>query len=250
MKQNYLLQVAVCEDTASDAAQLVEYIENSGFSSRIHSFKSGESFLASFKSGCFDIIFMDIYISGEKDTGLEIAKKIRQSDKFVILVFTTSSLAHTLESYRLNAIKYLEKPLSAKDVSDSLEIALLKQKTRKTFSLAIAGGAIIELLLDDILFFEHLNHVVMVHTATSGIIKSSQSARLDDIEKRLPLPPFYRSHRSFIVNLNYVQKIDIPTHSFTMVNGSRADINQKKKLRECEEILQLWMAKKTRLCII
>jgi DNA-binding LytR/AlgR family response regulator len=226
------------------------HIENSGIRAEISCFADSDAFLRSFRAERYDIIFMDIYMrddTGATDAaGIKTAEKIRKVDKNVTLVFTTSSIDHTLESYRLQAIKYLEKPLNAEAVKEALEFTFIKRKTRKTITIAVTGGKNMEVPLDDIIFFEHKDHVVTVHTTASGVLRTSQSARLDALEKRLPSPPFIRCHRSYIVNLDYVQKIDASTHSFTMVNGGRADINQKRKLGELEEILQIWLTEKAR----
>ena len=241
MEPMYTLRIAVCEDAPADTALLVKHIENSGVLSEVSCFESGEAFLRSFRAERYDVIFMDIYMGGE--TGVKAAEKIRKADKRVTLVFTTSSLDHTLESYRLKAVSYLEKPLKAEDVKDALELALARRKTRATVTITMEGGKNAEVPMDSILFFEHQDHVVTVHTA-AGVLRTHQAARLDEVEHRLPRPPFMRCHRSFIVNLNYVESIDKDTHSFTMMNGARADINRKSKLKDCEETLQLWMIEK------
>ena len=232
------LQIAVCEDASADTARLVEHIENSGVPSEVSCFESGEELLRSFRAERYDVIFMDIYMGGE--TGVNVAEKIRKADKRVTLVFTTNSLDHTLESYRLKAVSYLEKPLLAEDVKEALELTLARRRARAAVAITMEGGRNAEVPLDGILFFEHQGHVVTVHT-TAGVLRTHQAARLDEIEKRLPSPPFLRCHRSFIVNLNHVRRIDKNTNSFTMMNGSRVDIQKKSRLKDYEEALQLWM---------
>jgi DNA-binding LytR/AlgR family response regulator len=221
------LQIAVCEDTPADAARIKQHIENSGIPSEVSYFESGEDFLRSFRAERYDLVFMDIYMSGE--TGVQIAEKLRKTDKNTTLVFTTTSLDHTLESYRLKAVSYLEKPVQAEDIKEALELTLAKRKTRATITVTTEGGKNKDVPLDSIIFFEHQNHVVTL-TTTTGVLRTIQAARLDEMEKRLPMPPFLRCHRSFIVNLNHVQKIDKDTHSFTMINGGRADIQQRDRL--------------------
>ena len=238
----YALQIAVCEDAPADTALLVKHIENSGVTSEVSCFDSGEAFLRSFRAERYDVIFLDIYMGGE--TGVEAAEKIRKADKRVVLIFTTNSLDHTLESYRLKAAGYLEKPLSAEDVKEALELAHFRRKTRAAITITMEGGRNEEVLLDSILFFEHQGHVVTVHT-TAGVLRTHQAARLDEMEKRLPSPPFLRCHRSFIVNLNHVRRIDKDTHSFIMMNGGRADMRKKSRLKDYEEALQLWMIERT-----
>ena len=240
--ENIKLQIAVCEDVPADAARVKQHIENSGIPSDIFLFANGAEFLRAFHAERYDIAFLDIYMRGE--SGVKTAERVRETDKNITLIFTTSSLDHTLESYRLNAIKYLEKPINAADIKDALAYALAKKKTRAVISLTVEGGKNENIPLDSIIFFEHKNHLVTI-TTTAGVLRTAQTARLDEIEKRLPSPPFLRCHRSFIVNLNYAEKIDRETHSFTMAGGGRADIPRRERISKYEEILQLWLIKKT-----
>jgi len=240
MESDLALRVAICEDTPADMDQLVRQIENSGISLKIDRFESSEDFLRYFQAGNYDIVFMDIYIDGEA-AGIKAAEEIREKDTFVTLVFTTTSLDHTLESYRLKAVMYLEKPIKSSDIKETLELALIKRKSRLTVSLSLEGGKKAEIPLDSILFFEQKGNEIEVATTSSGVLRTSRSEKLDNMEIKLPSPPFLRCHRSFIVNLNHVRNIDKDTHSFTMRNGGRADINQRRRLKEFEDALQLWM---------
>ena len=234
------LRVAICEDTAAHMEQLVSQIEKSGIPAEVSRFESGMDFLHSFHTGRYDVIFMDIYMGGES-AGVRTAERIRESDTFVTLAFTTTSIDHTLESYRLKAAMYLEKPLKDTDIRETLELALMKRRSRTVITLSLEGGKKADIPLDGIMIFEQKGNEIEVVTTLSGVQKTSRSEKLDDVEARLPSPPFLRCHRSFIVNLNHVRNIDRDTHSFTMRNGGRADINQRKRLKEFEDALQLWM---------
>lgn len=227
------LKVAVCEDLQSDAELLKTLVKQSGIDVCCAAFESAEDLLNSFAGGRYDLIFMDIYMRGMN--GVEAVKAIREVDENVTIAFATSSLDHTLESYRLKALRYLEKPLLAADVKETLEFALLRRDTRPCVSLLI-GGKHLDIPIDDIIFFEHRNHAVEVHTE-AGVLKTSQSVRLDDIETRLPSPPFYRCLKSFLVNLSYVRKIDEELRTFVMKNGEQAYIRQNlmKKMKNAYE---------------
>ncbi len=223
MKKATVLQIAVCEDNLADTALLCGLIEKSGIPLACARFESGEEFLSAFHAGMYDLIFMDIYMKGLQ--GIETAEAIREKDENVIIAFTTSSPDHTRESYRLNALKYIDKPVREKDVKEALELALMKRRNRPSITLASAGGEAMEIYLDTVIYFEHKNHVVELHT-TGRVIQTSQAARLDELEKRLPSPPFTRCHRSYLINLDYVREADREENCFFMKNGDRADIRR------------------------
>lgn len=223
-----LLHIAVCEDNRQDREHLLELTRGR---TQCESFESGEALLASFYGGKYDLVFLDIYMGGMK--GVDAAKAIREQDADVVLCFTTTSLDHTLESYRLGALKYIEKPVRSEDVSDALRLAELKRRDRQSITLLI-GGERTEIALNSVLYFENRNHAVEVHT-TSGVLKTSQTVRLDDVEQLLPTNgEFLRCHHSFIVNLRHVVRVD---RDFIMKNGERAYIRGGSE-KKCADILK------------
>ena len=228
------LQAAVCEDVPADAALLVKMVEESGIPTDVRVFESGEALLESFKPGMYDVIFMDIYMGGMR--GVDAASVIREIDPAVVIAFSTTSLDHTLESYRLKAFRYIEKPTRADTVKETLEYARLKRKAAPFITLKVSGGRKENIPLDSILYIESRGHVVEVHTF-SGMTATSQSVSLDDMEQLLP-PRFLRTHKSYLVNLDHVVKADRDMNVFVMKNGHRPHI-RRGMFGKCEEALKL-----------
>ena len=216
------LKIAVCEDTLADSDLLLHHIAESGIAAEREVFTSGEALLSSFLPGKYDLIFLDIYMGGIR--GVEVAAEIRKADRTVTLIFTTTSTEHTLESYRLKAASYLEKPVRQADVQETLELALSKRNTAAYISLLIEGTNQ-KLPLESILFFEQQNHAVMVHRQT-GILRTSQTVKLNHIEPQLP-DCFFRCHHSYIVNLHAIRAVDKELKVFIMEDGSRVHIRHQ-----------------------
>lgn len=218
------LKIALCENSLADREELLIIIENFHVPYECDSFSSGEELLIEFAPGKYDLIFLDIYMGDGRLKGVDAAAKIREADTEVMLIFTTSSTDHALESYRLKALKYLEKPLTAIDIQETLLLALAIQKSKPHIKLLIEGSYQ-DIPIDGILFFEQRNHAVMVHTL-SKILRTSQTIRLDYIESLVP-EFFLRCHHSFIVNLHYVREIDQELAIFVMQDDSRVHIRQR-----------------------
>ena len=223
MEKDIILQIAVCEDDPADVALLARHIEKSGIAAELCSFESGDEFLASFCARKYDLIFMDIYMKGI--SGVDAVREIRRLDRNAEVAFMTASPDHALESYRLGVSKYLEKPITPDAVKEALEYALLKRRTAPLLTLKTSGGREENIPLDSILYLESRGHAVEVHTF-SGVITTSRTARLDEIEKLLPQPQFLRCHRSFLINLDHVVKADRELHVFVMKNGGMASIRR------------------------
>lgn len=194
-------------------------IEKSGIPAECEWFESGEVFLRAFQTERHELVFMDIYMGGAK--GVDVIAEIRKLDENMVVAFTTTSPDHALESYRLGALKYLEKPVSPERVKDTIALALMKRQALPKISLLI-GGKQTELMLDNILYFEQRDHAILVHTLT-GVLQTSQSVKMNSIEMELADEGFLRCHHSFIVNMRHVAKMD---RDFVMKNGTKAHVRQ------------------------
>ena len=220
------LKIAVCEDFGEDAAQLVSLIENNGCPARTVHFESGGEFLKTFQKGRYDLVFLDIYMSGM--TGVDVAEAIRETDGRVVIIFTTTSEDFTREGYRLNAYKYLLKPVTASDVADALELAQLKRdKALGDTCTVVAGSGAVEIPLYELYYAEVFNYRCLLHTK-GGRIETNTS--IDNLEKLLPRPRFLRCHRSYIVNLDHVKEVNAQG-DFVMASGDLALVRVRDRKR-------------------
>ncbi len=217
------LRIAVCEDIPDDREQLLRYVSDSGIPFECRVFSACEDLLLDFSTGLYDIIFLDIYI-GNVQQGVNVASRIRELDTMVTLVFTTFSKGHALEGYRLKVFAYLEKPMQPQDVRDTMTYALNKRKNAPVIKLRIDGQSQ-KVILDHVLYFEQKDKTVYLNTL-SGTVKTSQTVKLRDIEPLLP-EHFFRCHQSYIVNLNYVTKLNQELRTFCMQNGDAVYIRRQ-----------------------
>lgn len=224
------LRIAICEDNEQDTTILKQHIENAGLPALCDAFDSAEKLMSSFYAGKYDLILMDIYMGGPK--GLYAAQDIREIDRDVMIAFTTSSPDHALEGYRLDVLKYLEKPITLEKVADTLRLADTQRRTQESISLRV-GGELVDILLNDILYFEINSsiHAVLVHFY-EGTLRLSQTIRLEDIEKMVPPEQFLRCHRGYIVNLRWVWGFDGP--DFIMENGEKVYVRMRDKAKAKE----------------
>lgn len=216
------LYIAVCEDNPLEQKQLLSLIEDSGISAKIMAFTCGEAFLKEFSTGRFDLIFMDIYLGGM--TGVEIASKIRETDESVPIAFTTTSTEFTLESYRLGALKYIEKPVKKKAVQELLEIVRLKKENRPRLLLKMNGK---DILIDfqRILYVEQKAHILRVFLAGGEILLVNE--KLKNIESQFEEQNFIRCHKSYLVNLAYVKELNREFRLFSMKEGQNVLIRRE-----------------------
>ncbi|MBR1813100.1 MAG: response regulator transcription factor [Lachnospiraceae bacterium] len=124
-----MIRIAVVEDEKEYSDQLFSYLER--FRKETHQavsaelFCDGMSFLDEYK-GDFDIVFMDIAMPHMN--GLEAAKKLRQVDGIVCLIFITTLAQYAIRGYEVDALDFLVKPVTYELFRLKLEKALFYLK--------------------------------------------------------------------------------------------------------------------------
>ncbi len=161
------------------------------------------------------LMFLDIQMPGI--SGLEFSKLVNTETR---IVFTTAFSQYALDSYKVNALDYLLKPISYTDFMQSVNKAMqwFELKGKKCQSLEVFSSnldyiyvksdyKLIQIPLDNILYIEGLKDYVRIHL--EGEQKSVLSLlSMKSMEEGLPSDRFIRVHRSFIVQKNKIKVID------------------------------------------
>ncbi|MBK9255058.1 MAG: response regulator transcription factor [Saprospiraceae bacterium] len=187
-----------------------------------------------------DIVFTDIQMPGL--SGLELAEQIENNVKHII--FTTAYDQYAIKAIKLNALDYLMKPVDRdelKAVIEKIKILHTKkelvqnnspQELRKSkFVNKIAlrnSDGMIFISLHDIIFVEADSAYSIFHMANQKKIVISKT--LSYVEELLDDPGFFRVHKSFIINLNYVENyIRGDGGEIVMSNGVNIALSRSKK---------------------
>lgn len=153
-----------------------------------------------------DLLFLDIRMP--ELNGINLAKKI---NKEVMVIFTTAYADYAVQSYELNAIDYLLKPISRKRFEQSVQKALdfyLYQhhilQSETPFIYIRADYTLIKINLIDILYIEGLADYIKIYTQHQKTIVSRITMK--EMMKKLNAD-FIRVHRSFIIPIQRIQKL-------------------------------------------
>ena len=119
------MRAAIIDDRSYDRTTLYHELdsvlrERGYIVEAIDLFSGGEEFLADFRRGKYDLIFLDIYMEGIN--GIQTAAEIRRQDKSVRLIFVTTSNDFAAESYSLRADYYLLKPYVHEDIVKAMKL--------------------------------------------------------------------------------------------------------------------------------
>ena len=225
------MDIVICEDNNEDSKILHQYVskffEEINCPVKITTFTNGDDFLNDPNRAKTKIAFLDIYLPGT--SGLDVAKKIRETDKEMVIIFTTISLNYGLDSYAVYAMQYLVKPIGYPQVKEVLNrtSAIFSELLRSIE--VMSNRLIIKILIRDIMKIELLDQACYIHTV-SETIKCYRT--LDEIERQLGGNPFLRTHRSFIVNMRYIE--DVSENDFILIDGSTVPIriNGKQAIKQ------------------
>lgn len=176
-------------------------------------FSNARSALEFLKENDVDLIFLDIEMP--MVTGLEFAAQLPQK---TLIIFTTAYSQYALDSYELDAIDYLLKPIDKDRLDKSISKAemyrkMLSNDTEKS----IVEGETADFLMikserkfhrvrySDIKYIEGLKDYVVIYTVNQKLITA---INLKNIHQRMPQDIFLRVSKSYIVNTDYVESFD------------------------------------------
>ena len=217
------LQIAICDDLEEErvilSRMLRNYARRQGLSLQVHFFVSGEELLQSVRrANACQVLFLDIYMPGI--SGVETARRLRAAGYGASIVFATTSTDHGVDSFEVRASDYLVKPFRQEEVDRALDWCL-EHMPEPLRSLSVyAEGETQEFPLASVLYIEVLGHQSHIHTLRQTVVVRKS---LDDLERAVDSPDFFRCHRSFLVNLNHAERIE--SSDFLMSDGARIPIS-------------------------
>lgn len=198
-------KIAICDDLESDRDYLKDLLNkwaiNNSHLLNIDTFSSAESFLFHYEeTKDYDILLLDIEM--DLMDGVSMAKKIRQDNDAVQIIFITGYSDYIAEGYEVNALHYLIKPVKEEKLFSVLERAIEKvNKNDVVLNLETANG-MVRIPIYQIRFAEVFGNYVTIHAYDDVVVKMT----LNELEKILD-ERFYRVGRSVIVNLNEVSRV-------------------------------------------
>jgi DNA-binding LytR/AlgR family response regulator len=221
-----VIRVGIADDVTSARQELLDHLARfsteSGTEFDVQTFASGESLLAAYRSN-FDILFLDVEMA-DLD-GFDTARRVRELDNEVVIVFVTNMSQFAIKGYEVNALSYLLKPVPYFAFAQELARCVERIQRRSSPDLVVtADNAIIRLNLDEIIYIESAKHRITVHTFTRPY---SYSGTLRAVEKEVESGGFFRSNNYYLVNLRYVKRVEQNTS--VMVGGQELAISRARK---------------------
>lgn len=210
------LNCVIVDDEPLALELLQSYVEKTSFLQLVGKYASAVQAMNELpKDAPVHLMFLDIQMPGLN--GLEFSKWVSPDTR---IVFTTAFNQYAIDSYKVNALDYLLKPVSYADFLQAVGKAInwfemkersvgstLSETENNRFIYVKSDYKIVQIELDRILYIEGLKDYIKIHLENEPkAILSLISMKA--MEERLPSDRFLRVHRSFIVQKDKIKMID------------------------------------------
>lgn len=202
-----MIKIAVCDDSNEDLSITInilnEYKALGICDIEYESFTSGVELVSSIQAGnTFQIILLDIIMP--RVNGIDIAKEINDYDKEVRIIFMTCSQEFAVESYAVGAYYYILKPIKKGQLFQLLNKVRKELEICNEKSIIVkCKSTIVRIVLTQLEFVEVINRTIFYHLNDGTVLQST--GVFSNIEPALlSYRQFVKPHRSYIVNLNYI----------------------------------------------
>ena len=170
-----------------------------------------------------DLLLLDMEMPGLN--GLETAKELRSFSRGTTVVVLSAHTKYALSCYGIRAYHYLTKPLNPGHLRSIIEE--VRQNAPQGESLPVASkGQTVFVRYGDISYIESLNRSLYIHTAGNAY-RSSRS--ISETDRDLCGKGFFRIHKSYIVNMGRVERVDKSKRTAHLFGGVTLPIGGRKQ---------------------
>ncbi len=157
-----------------------------------------------------DLVFLDIEMPGM--SGIELLKNL---EKHPLIIFITANKEYALEAFELNVADYILKPINlsrfmaavsrAKELFDNKEQKFELNQNDKDYIFVRSNSQLVKIKINDILYVQALGDYVNIFTSTA---RNTVHITLKALEEKLPAKKFYRLHRSYLIAIDHIDRVE------------------------------------------
>lgn len=227
-----MLRIAIAEDESACVRQLEGYLERyrgeSGEQLEVRVFADGQTLVEEYRP-IYDLVLLDIEMP--RLDGMSAAKRLREMDKTVIIIFITNMAQYAIRGYEVDAMDFVLKPMSYQAFAFKMRkvTAALQQRRQSSVVLQLAGG-VKKLLTDEICYIETISHRLYIHTV-DGVVTAPGTLR--EIEEQLSGFHFSRCNKCYLVNLRHVGEV---RQNLVLVGKNELLISRPRKKEFLQEL--------------
>ena len=232
-----MIHIAICDDERTLVDSLKELIRQYGLEKsveiKITIYYDGLELIEKYDT-TIDLIFLDIQM--KLLDGLRAAKRLRELDAGVGIIFLTTLTQYGLEGYKYQALDYIIKPLKYARLKSELDRFLSRRKKEESpFIVVNNDSGKYKILLDSLRYVETFNRNLLFHSEQENIICYKS---MKEVAKELAPHGFVRCHSGCLVNLAYVK--GVKKLEISLITGVSLAISQPKRKEFMEKLTEYW----------
>lgn len=199
------MRILFCDDNSAILEQLQSFVQEffrnvGGLEPKLAAYTSGDQLLENENRA--DIAFLDVEMPGR--SGIHVGARLKELNPRIKIFIVTSYPDYLDEAMRFQVFRYLSKPIDKTRLFRNLKDALYQYNLEtKEFPILTSDGVFVR-RSEEIICVEAVQRKVFVHT-TAGTLRSIKP--MEHWRNTLTLPCFFTTHRSFIVNMRFVNTI-------------------------------------------
>lgn len=206
-----MLKIAIVDDEYAVVEELydklADYSFDEGVEFSVEKFTSGKDFLER-GANEFDILLLDIDMPGLN--GIQTAKKLREKNDNLIIIFCTNLVQYAINGYEVSALGYLVKPVKDYPLRLNLDKAcrlLGRRQKQRVVLKTVHSHEVVD--ISDILFVEVQRHNIFFNVLRNGKIEKIRTrGSMQEIADKLNSTCFARCNTCYLVNLDKVLAIE------------------------------------------
>lgn len=168
----------------------------------------------------YNLLLIDVLLGSEN--GVDLAENLRQNGVVSDIAFISVTPNYALKGFQAALIHYLTKPISSNDLKVVINRSL-KHIFDKHSILIETNSEAQRIYTSDIIYIEIFNRTILIHTSQGKI---TSEGTLNQFSKKLPPQKFFRCHKSYIVNLDYIKSIK--RYNVTLINRTNIPIGKSR----------------------
>ena len=221
-----MFRIAICDEMQPQATELAEALralteEIPGEEYAIDVFRTFKQLQKAMSECVYQLLFLETRVGGI--SGIDFVRRLRLTDEETDVVFCSGEADSALAAYSVYPTGYLLKPVDRKKLRDVFRHVADKYRQKPSIVLKGIDGGEHLICVDDILYIEVFGSELDVHCLRGVVLCAGTLAEACNL---LTSQDFYRSHRSFIVNLRHA--VGIERCQFRMINGDTVAVAKNR----------------------
>ncbi len=229
-----MLQAMIVDDEAPARSELRYLLEETGRVDQIEEASSAREAVERLMEGRVDIMFLDI--SMPKTSGMQLAEALHKLNNPPAIVFVTAYSEYALEAFDVDAVDYLMKPVEVDRLNQALDKVQAHVRPQASSPSTVEripvekSGRKVLVPIDQIRYIEAKDDYSCIYTDNDRYLSTISLAKL---ETKLTPHGFFRVHRGYIVNLTYVQDVEVVSSGILQlgiagIEGKKISVSRRR----------------------